>query len=149
MLSNQLIRMIEDQWQRITARTLARIREAPELPNIRKLTDSEVHEWGRLVLQNLGQWLVQTRDQHLARRYESLGRVRFEESVPLYEAVFAIQLLKDETIDFARSQGCGTVIEVYAAEELEHRVDRCFDWLVYHLVRGYEEALRKAAHLAA
>jgi hypothetical protein len=41
------------------------------------------------------------------------------------------------------------VVEVHAEEGLEHRLDRFFDWLVYHLVRGYEEALRKAAHLVA
>ena len=150
MLSNPLIRMIEDHWERITLRAVSRLRQDPDVPNLRRLTDSELQEWGRGVLKNLSQWLVQTRDQQVVRRYENLGRVRFEEAVPLYEVVRGIQILKDETIDFARGQGFGpSVVEVYAEEELEHRLDRFFDWLVYHLVRGYEEALRKAAHLAA
>src|SRR5262245_30098591 len=111
MLFHQKIRMIEDHWERITFRAAARIREDPDLPKIRKLTDSELQEWGRLILKNLGQWLVLTRDERLARRYESLGRLRLKESVPLHEVVHGVHLLKDETIEFARSQGfCETVV---------------------------------------
>jgi len=49
-----------------------------------------------------------------------------------------------------RNQGMGhTTMEIYAEEELEHRLGKFFDCLVYRLVHGYEIALRKAAHLAA
>jgi hypothetical protein len=42
--------------------------------------------------------------------------------------------------------GCG---HLHAEEELERRVDRFFDELVIHLIRGYEGAWRRAAHAAA
>ena len=148
MLSNQLIRMIEDRWEPITERVLRKIRQDPEMVHLRALPDSELRDWGRGVLKNLGHWLTETKE--LGRRYEFLGRLRFQESVPLYEAVHGIHLLKEETIDCVRGQGFGqSSVEVYAEEELEHRVDHFFDWLVEHFVHGYEEALRKAAHLVA
>jgi hypothetical protein len=39
------------------------------------------------------------------------------------------------------------MIELYAEEELEHRVGRFFDFMLYHVVRGYEAAMRRAAHV--
>ena len=42
-----------------------------------------------------------------------------------------------------------TFLQLYAEEELEHRVDRFFDILVCHLVRGYENALRQSARAGA
>ncbi len=148
MLSHQLIRMIEDHWEQITERVLTKIRQDPELVHLGKLGDAELHQWGRDVLKNLDHWLSASRE--LGRRYEGLGRLRFEESIPLYEAVHGIHLLKEEMIDFVRSRGFGrNPVELYAEEELEHRVGHFFDWLVEHFVHGYEEALREAAHFAA
>ena len=39
-----------------------------------------------------------------------------------------------------------TSLEIYAEEELEHRLNRFMDFLVYHHVRGYEAALRNPRH---
>ena len=51
--------------------------------------------------------------------------------------------LKYETVDYIRNQGFPqTSLEIYAEEELEHRLNRFIDFLVYHMVRGYEAALR-------
>jgi hypothetical protein len=36
-------------------------------------------------------------------------------------------------------------VELYAAEELDRRLARFFDLLAIHLVRGFEEAVRKPA----
>ena len=148
MLSHQLIRMIEDQWEQLAERVLGKIRRDPQLVHLGRLPNSELREWARDVLKNLDHWLSERRE--LGQRYEGLGRLRFEESIPLCEAVHGIHLLKEEMIDFVRSRGFGrTSVELYAEEELEHRVDHFFDWLVEHFVYGYEEALRKAAHFAA
>jgi hypothetical protein len=76
--------------------------------------------------------------------------LRFEEGVPLCEAVRGLFLVKDKMIDFVLNQAAArTYMQLYAEEELEHRVDRFFDILVYHLVKGYEDAWHKAARSAA
>ncbi len=144
MLSHKLIEQIELHWEPITARVLCDIRCEKELEHIARLPESELAEWGRNILKNLGHWL-DGEDADLARRYEALGKVRYDEGVPLHEAVHGLHLLKQRILDFARAQGFAqSTIEIYAEEELEYRVGRFFDWLVWHLVRGYEATLRRA-----
>ena len=147
MLSYKLIQLIEDHWELITDEVIERIRKEPELSHISQLPKSELKDWGRGILKNLGHWL-EGRDEGLARHYERLGRLRFEEGVPLHESVWALFQLKDHMVEFVREQGLPhSAVEIYAEEELEHRVGRFFDWLVWHLVRGYEHALREAGDL--
>jgi hypothetical protein len=44
-------------------------------------------------------------------------------------------------VDFVREQGLARdTIDVFAEEELEYRVARFFDGLVYHIVKGCETA---------
>src|SRR5579864_5131997 len=148
MLSARLIRLIEAHQEQISTRVLHDIRHHPDLSHMRNLQDSELRERGRQILAHLGTWLAE--DDELAREYEHLGDTRYEESIPLHESVRALYIIKNKMIDFVKEQGVKRdSMELYAEEELERRVDRFFDELVIHLVRGYEGAWRRAAHAAA
>ena len=150
MLASKLIRLIEDHWETITSTTITEIRQDRTFEHIARLPDSELLEWGEGILRNLSRWILEGREGEVAERYEGLGQRRFREAVPLHEAVRGLQVLKDILVEFVRNQGMGhTTMEIYAEEELEHRLGKFFDCLVYRLVHGYEIALRKAAHLAA
>jgi hypothetical protein len=152
MLSGKLIHLVEEHWNEIAAQVLAEIRRDPDLTHIHRLPDLELREWGQHILENLGHWLAQPNEEHLARYYERLGRQRFEEDVPLQEAFRGLCLLKDKLLAFIQDQAhIKTAVELYAEEELEHRVDRFFDVLEFHLIRGYENAWRhaSAAHAVA
>lgn len=143
MLSRKLIENIERHCDPIMASVVAEIRRDPELRRLDRLAEPELREWGCDILRKLGHWLGAGHDRALAKRYENLGRVRFEESVPLHEAVRGLHVLKRKTVDYVRDWGLAqSAAEVYAEEELEYLVGGFFDWLVEHLVRGYEEALR-------
>ena len=146
MLSHKLIRMIEEHWEAIASRVGNRIRHDPRLHHIRSLPDSELEDRAREIVRNLGHWISDTKDKQLVERYEWIGRHRFQESFPLHETVHALHLVKQGLFDFIREQGVGqTPVELYAEEELEHVVGNFFDELVYHMVHGYEGAVRKAA----
>jgi hypothetical protein len=150
MLSTRLIQLIEDQWEPIAARVIGQVRHDPELVETRKLPETELRDWAREILKHLSHSLSQSGYRELGARYEGLGRLRFAESVPLHEAVHAIHILKNRMIEFVRDRGFeSTTVEIYAEEELEHRVGCFFDWLVYHLVRGYEGEWRKIGKRAA
>ena len=147
MLSHQMIQMIEGHWQAISTSVIARVRRDSELPHLRRLADSELLDWGSATVKNLGRWMA-GHDSDLARHYEHLGSLRYRESIPLHEAVRGLQYLKDELVEFVRDRTFPqSSLELYAEEELEHRLNQFFDWLVFHLVRGYEQTLRKAAHM--
>ena len=149
MLSTKLIQMVEEHWDTIGARVIKEIRNDPHLFHIRKLPDSELRLWGQGIMKNLGHWLVGSNEQEVAHRYESQGRLRYQEGIPLHEVVHGANLLKYGMLTYIRDQGfCQTTVEVYAEEELEHQVGRFFDSAVYHLVRGYEAELRHAVQEA-
>lgn len=149
MLSSRLIRMIGDHWEEITARVVRQIRIQAALRELGKLPEPELRERARELLLNLGHWLV-CPEEELAGRYQRLGETRFEEGIPLHELVCALHLIKEQMIEYVREQGiCQTSVDVYAEEELLYNVDRVFDKLVYHVVRGYERALRGHARAVA
>jgi hypothetical protein len=143
LLSQKRVASIEDHSERLTTAVTERIRRDPELACIGRLRDSELREIGYELLHNLGAWLSGENRDAIANRYEEIGRRRFAEQIPLHECVRSLHLVKYETVDFIRNQGFPqTSLEIYAEEELEHRLNRSVDSLVYHMVRGYEAALR-------
>lgn len=135
--------MISDNWEQIAERTLRRIRRDSKLLELGGLPEEDLRERAREILEHLGAWMV-SREEDLAHRYESLGRRRFEEGIPLHEVVYALQLIRENMIQYVRDQGLGqTPLELYAEEELEHGADRIFDTIIYYFVRGYERAMRE------
>jgi hypothetical protein len=150
MLAGRLISLIESRWEAITTNALRQIRREPGMTHIASLPGAELREWGQDILQHLGYWLTQKDMGELADRYEALGRLRFEEGVPLYEKVRGIAILKDKIIEFIEQQAVdGSSSEIHAEKDLSVRLGRFFDFLICHLVAGYEKALRQAANLEA
>ena len=145
MLSGRLVHLIEANSASIIQQVISQIRRDPELAHVNKLPEAELREYGEHLLDRLGHWLEGGTEHQIGDYYEDTGRLRFEEGVPLYEAVRGLFLVKDKMIDFVLNQAAArTYMQLYEEEELEHRVDRFFDLLVCHLVKGYENALRRS-----
>ncbi|MGA2434033.1 MAG: hypothetical protein ABSG25_01970 [Bryobacteraceae bacterium] len=148
MLSSKLIQLIEDRWDPITTRILTDIRADPRLRHACSLPQSDLRDRTQEILRHFGHWLTASRPDELARHFERIGGLRFEEEAPLAEVVLCYILVKDRIVDFVRSQGIGpTAMEVYAEEELEHSAGCFFDSTIYHVVRGYEEAMNEARRI--
>ncbi|MFY9725087.1 MAG: hypothetical protein WB579_08100 [Bryobacteraceae bacterium] len=144
MLSVKLVQLVETHWEQIGARILHRIQSDPRLPHINRLSESELRGRAREVLNHIGDWLEVSRDEPLARRSEALGRERFEEGIPLHEAVLARFIIKEGLIEFVRDHAfVETSFQLYAEGELEKRIADLFDRMIYYVVRGYEEAMRE------
>ncbi len=144
MLSPRLLELIEAHWEEIANRLIHALRNHPDTPNLARKPDAELKEWCRAILKNMGALLLGA-DKEIARRYRRAGRARYEEDVPLHEAVLRVQLLKDKILAFINEQALPmTTLHLYAEEELERRIGRFFDLIVYSLVRGYEDAQKLA-----
>jgi hypothetical protein len=149
MISTRLVQLIEANWEEIARRLMRSIRENPETQNVAARPEAETKEWCREILENLGYLLLVRKDQETYRRFQVLGGMRFEENVPLHEAVLRMHILKNKILGFVHEEALSmTVIQVYAQEELEQRIGQFFDALVYHVVRGYEHASRRTARVA-
>jgi hypothetical protein len=150
MVSAKLVQLIEEHWDNIARRAVRRIRGCADLPHLQQMPESEVHQICQRTLQNLGHWLMDVPDKEIAARYRDIGRQRCQDGMPLHEAVRGLQLMKSSVLDYIRDHGfAGSSIEILAEEELEHQLGDFYDLLVFHLVRGYEEALRRAHAMAA
>jgi hypothetical protein len=150
MLSGRLVHLIEEHWEEIADSVVNKIRRHPDLTELPKRPEAELKQWCQEILTNLGYWLSAPKAGELKRRYEVLGRARFEQSIPLHEAVLRFFILKDKIVDFVHQQGFApTSMQLYAEEELEHSVGQFFDAMVYNLVRGYENAMRLAQRVAS
>ena len=64
--------------------------------------------------------------------------------MPLHEAVRCVALIRERVLDFVEEQlEAKTTLALYEEEELDRRLGRFFDQLTIHMVKGYEEALRR------
>ena len=141
MLSTRLVQLIESNWEEISDRVVRAVKRHPDLTHLAGRPDLELREWCREILQNFGYLLSATKDEDVQRQFEALGAMRFEEDIPLHETVLRVHILKDKLIGFVHEQGFAmSAMQLYAEEELEQRMDRLFDALVYRIVRGYESA---------
>ena len=149
MLSARLIHLIETHHKELADRVLRGIWRRQDLSHIARLPEAELRERGRTIIEHLGEWLLGN-EEEIGKRQEAVGRLRFEQSVPLHESVHALCLIKNTVIEFIEEQGIPRdTIGLYAEEELEHRLGKFFDQLIIHLVRGYERAWRRAIRVAA
>jgi hypothetical protein len=147
MLSAKLIHLIESHEETISARIIRDIRRDPSLAHLAGLPDGELHERGREILQNLGHWLSFGNEEEIGSRYETLGKTRFQEAVPLHESIQGLCLIKYAMIDFIHEQGIDKdTMALYAEGELERRVAKFFDWLVIHMAKGYQVEWRHAVY---
>jgi hypothetical protein len=150
MLFHRFIQAIQTHALEITAATLAEFRRDPSVEHVALQPDAEVLSWGTEILKRLGTWVSGGDDEGMAAYYRERGATRLQQGVPLHEAVRGLQILKHKTVEFSRSEGFAqNAVEIYAQEELEFRINRFFDVVMYNLVRGYEEALKSSVRTAA
>lgn len=149
MISTKLVQIIENNWDEIAKRLIRAVRENPDLTTLAQRSDAELSDWYGEILQHLGDLLTRPKDDSLRQRYELKGESRWEESIPLHEAVLRAQLLRQKIVGFIYEQGLPlSYMQLYAEEELEARIALFFDSLVYSIVRGYEAALRRSHRVA-
>jgi hypothetical protein len=149
MITTELTQLIERDWEEIAARLIVALRRHPDLMYLSKRSDLDLREWCRELLEHLGTLMSARKSEAVQRRFEILGRIKFEEHIPLHEAVLRLQILKNEIVSFIHERGLpNTAIQLYAEEELEQRIDRFFDECIYRLVRGYEAGIRTEQRMA-
>ena len=145
MLSGKLVHLIESHWEEILSSVIVRIRREPQMEHYRARVESELREWGQTLLQNLGHWLAGGAVEEIGRRYEDLGKQRFEAEIPLHESVRCLCIVRERVLDFVEEHVFAkSSLELYEEEELDRRLGRFFDGLTIHMVKGYEDALRHA-----
>lgn len=147
MLSAYLVRLVEQHADTLTDELVADLQSNARTPTFHRLSRDELHHRAYTVYHGLGNWLANTDDPSMEAKFESHGRQRFHEHVPLSELVYAATLMKYHLRDKIRSVG-----NIYSALELHNElqltllIGRFFDRMLYSMVAGYEQARDEAEH---
>lgn len=141
----KLVHQIETNCDQILASVFDQVRREPDMAHIRQHFKTDAQDWAQVLLENLGHWLHAENSVKLALKYEELGKIRFEEGVPLHEAVQALCILREKMLDYVEQHLLDkNTLTLYAEEELDRRLGRFFDLLMIHMIRGYERALMRS-----
>ena len=141
MLSDRLVRVIENHAEELTRSVLDDLAGNELTPGYHKLHRTELHDRVYDVYHNLGKWITGKTEGPIKHTYMTLGRTRHAEGIPLSEVVKALILTKRHLWDYVRSAGLvDTTVELYQEEELNLMVGRFFDHAIYFTTRGFEES---------
>jgi len=135
---DDLVALIEDQADELTAMMVRRVRESPRMAGYQRFGDADLGARARLVYANLGRWLGETSDKLVEEEYFRLGKLRCEERIPLSEVVWALLLTRRDLWEFIELKGGDTTAGLRHQLDLELLVVRFFDRAILHVVRGYE-----------
>ena len=134
----ELVTLIEDQADDLTALMVRQVRESPRMAGYQRFGDDELGERARMVYANLGIWLGETSDRLVEEEYFRLGILRCSERIPLSQVVWALLLTRRNLWQFIELKGGDTVSDLRHQLDLELLVVRFFDRAILHAVRGYE-----------
>jgi hypothetical protein len=148
MLLPSLMRLIETHAEELTERLIKAVRTNPRTAYLHQVSEAELKRAVFDLYHNLGRWLGEKSEAKIETTYRENGRRRFREGVPLSELVLALTLMKQQLWEFIRQNDLPeTATHLYGEEQLELMVGQFFDKVLYHAVRGYEEAWLNATPL--
>lgn len=141
MLCPGLVQTIEDHREAIAQSAVEQIRGDPAFKRMNTLPDLWLRSLAERAVESFQMWIDNTDRKILASRFQDSGRARFEEGIPLPELVRAVTVWRQRTISYLRSRGFeNSALDIYIEEELEYDLTEFYEFALYHLVLGYDEA---------
>jgi len=146
MLSDRLIRVIEQHADELTGALVKDLQSNPRTAAYHRLTREAIQHRTYHVYKELGAWLHSKAEPDIEANFTQLGAQREAEGIPLSEVVCALTLTKYHLRDYIRASGLvDSAVDLYQALELQRLLGQFFDKAIYYTVRAYE----RSAHLEA
>lgn len=139
LLSDDLVRLIEEHAGEIAERWLEDVRTNVTTPSYRAMQRGQLLEKVTATLSQFGRWLggADTADE-LRAFYPALGQERQAQGFKMHEVLSAIALLKKHLWAAAQSRDVwNRPIDAYRMLELSRRISIFFDRAMYHTARGF------------
>ncbi len=145
MISQRLLRLVQQNADRLTNDLIAEVRRDPRTPAYHKLSEEDLHERALDLFHNLGQWLSSRTEFAIQTRYEAFGRRRYQERIPFSQVFFALTTAKSILLNFIRGAvAAESVSEMPLEYELALAISQFYDKALYHAAVGYEDAVKAA-----
>jgi len=145
MISQRLLRLVQQNADRLTNDLIAEVRRDARTPAYHKLSEEDLHERALDLFHNLGQWLSSRTEFAIQTRYEAFGRRRYQEKIPFSQVFFALTTAKNILLNFIRGAvAAESVSEMPLEYELALAISQFYDKALYHAAVGYEDAAKAA-----
>jgi len=144
MLSDRLVRMIEQHAEELTRALVENLQSNLHTASYHRLSRGAIHDRAYNVYKDLGLWLNSKAEGDIEASYTELGKEREAEGIPISEVVYALTLTKYHLRDYIRAAGLvDSAVELHQEQELHHMLGQFFDKAIYYTVRAYERAANR------
>ena len=111
-----------------------------QLREYRKVLSYELNARVYEIYHQLGNWLLERKEQDIEHRYTAIGSRRAAQGVPLSQLIRAIVLTKQNLWEFLKRESIvDNPIELFGQQELLELLDQFFDSAIYYAAVGYEQ----------
>lgn len=140
MLSNRLVRLIETHANVLALSLAEKVQASEELKDYHKVLPYELNARVYEIYHQLGDWLLERKEEDIKHRYRAIGSRRAAQGVPLSQLIRAIVLTKQNLWEFLKREAIvDNPIELLGEQELLEQLDQFFDSAIYYAAQGYEE----------
>lgn len=143
MIASRLLKRVEANSEQIALAVIVARNRDPHLAHYRNLSDDEIRVRVRDLTTNLAIWLTTNDETPQAEHFERLGRLRYEQQMPLHEVIQKLMVLKGAIHGYVSEQNLSlTPLEIYEELEMVRAMAVFFDFVVFRVAKGYEQALK-------
>lgn len=148
-LSWNVIRLIETNADALADGLWARMEHSLRLRDFReKVPKEELRQRAYEIYRHLGEWLQNTSENDVERRYVAVGERRAGQGVQLSQLVLAIVATKEHLWEHITHEALtDRAVDLFQVLELSRSVEKFFDRAIYFATIGYERY--RSTHRAA
>ncbi len=137
-MANRLVQLIESNSDRMAEVVLLKLEASPDAKSFKRVPREDFRQRVYEVYDHLGEWLLNKKEEDVARRYLEIGMLRRKQGVLLSELIYAIILVRDGIWQFLRQETKRP--DVSAEMEILDHLGEFFYRAIYYAARGYERA---------
>ena len=140
MIALRLVRLIEAHSDELVSELLEKFQSCEHTQDMAKVPEHELRQRVHEVLNHLGEWLLDKKEEDVRSRYLEVGLRRASQGVSLPSFCWAMVLTKQHIRDFIARQGfLRGALEMYGELELLQLLDQFFDHALCYATEGYEQ----------
>ena len=138
ILSNRFVKLIEENYDRLTEIFVNDLMRHPETSAYRTVDKEKIYQSSELVYKDLSQWISREfPKKKIEERYVKFGRERHDMGIPLYQVIKGLILQRRHIWLFVMDKMYDDKTDYMEALELNNRVTLYFDRALVYMTQGY------------
>jgi len=150
LLAYRLVRLIEDRSDELASGLVQKLQRDPNTREYLQVPPEDFRTAVYGIYHNLGEWLMGKTEADIKNRYVAIGAKRAQQGVSLSELIYAINLTKDNLLEFLKDKAVAErPAEAFGELEVLFLLGQFFDRATYYAAVGYEQAREARAAVYA